>query len=114
MRQVIMNLVSNAIKFTKEGGITVKTRKNEDNFAVDVIDTGIGIKEDDMQNIFNEFVQADGSITREFGGTGLGLSISKRLLTMMQGKIEVESQWKKGTTFRIILQFGFDNTDLKN
>lgn len=105
VRQVIMNLISNAIKFTTEGEVRIKTGKLDNSFFIEVRDTGIGIKEDDMEHIFDEFVQADGSITREFGGTGLGLSISRKLIEMMGGRIEVESQWKKGTAFKVILPY---------
>jgi signal transduction histidine kinase len=115
LRQIIMNLLSNAIKFTREGMISVRTEKLEDKFMVEVKDTGIGIKEEDQKHIFDEFVQADGSITREFGGTGLGLSICNKLIKMMGGRIEVESQWEVGTAFRVFLPYvmeqGEDNED---
>ncbi|MFC2048684.1 ATP-binding protein [Elusimicrobiota bacterium] len=104
LKQVIMNLISNAIKFTNEGYVQIKTYKDKDNnIAIDVSDTGIGIKEEQLDHIFDEFVQADGSITREFGGTGLGLSISKKLADMMGGKMEVNSVWEEGSTFRLLL-----------
>ncbi|MGM0442368.1 MAG: ATP-binding protein [Elusimicrobiota bacterium] len=105
VRQIVTNLVSNAIKFTKQGEVKIRTESREENFLIEVEDTGIGIKEEQQQKLFDEFIQADGSITREFGGTGLGLSISKKLVRMMEGKIELESQWKKGSTFRVILPY---------
>ncbi|MBN1385120.1 MAG: HAMP domain-containing protein [Elusimicrobia bacterium] len=105
VRQVIMNLLSNAIKFTKEGKVEIKAGKLTEGFFVEVSDTGIGIKQEDLEHIFDEFVQADGSVTREFGGTGLGLSISRKLVNMMGGKIEVKSELEKGTVFKVILPY---------
>ncbi|MFH1415876.1 MAG: ATP-binding protein [Elusimicrobiota bacterium] len=111
LRQVIMNLISNAIKFTKKGSVTVKTGIMRDKFFISVADTGIGIKEDELKHIFDEFVQADGSITREFGGSGLGLSICRKLTKMMNGTIEVESKWEEGSVFRIILPYDMKQGD---
>ncbi|MFW6172133.1 MAG: ATP-binding protein [Elusimicrobiota bacterium] len=105
MRQIAMNLVSNAIKFTSDGKVSIKSGKCSQGFYISVVDTGIGMKKEQLSNIFNEFVQADGSITREFGGTGLGLSISKKLVNLMGGELKVESEWKKGSTFTIVLPF---------
>ena len=101
-RQIILNLVSNAIKFTKEGYVEISLKKRDGEFEVAVKDTGIGIKEEDLKHIFDEFRQVDGSTAREFGGTGLGLSISKKLTELMGGRIEVESKYGKGSTFKII------------
>ncbi len=108
IRQVLMNLLSNAIKFTKDGIVRISTGEMKGMFFVEVSDTGIGIKEEDLKHIFDEFVQADGSITREFGGSGLGLSICKKLVEMMKGRIEVDSEWEKGTTFRVILPYSMN------
>lgn len=105
VRQVVTNLLSNAIKFTKEGSVKIKTGSMPEGFFVEVSDTGIGIKEEDIGHIFDEFIQADGSITREFGGTGLGLSISRKLAVMMGGKIEVKSEFGKGTVFTVTLPY---------
>ncbi len=105
VRQVIMNLISNAIKFTKDGQVKVIAGKLDTGFFIEVIDTGIGIKEEDLKHIFDEFVQADGSITREFGGSGLGLSICKKLIKMMGGEIEIKSEWEKGTTSKVVLPY---------
>lgn len=108
LRQIITNLLSNAIKFTREGSITVRVEVNtetrDDGTSQKVIwasitDTGIGIKPEDQVIIFDEFRQADGSTTREFGGTGLGLAICRRLLELMDGRIWVESRLGKGSTF---------------
>ena len=103
VRQIIMNLVSNAVKFTEEGGISIRARYEGSDVSISVKDTGIGIREEDMGHIFNEFVQADGSITREFGGTGLGLSIVRKLTGLMGGRVNVESKWGEGTVFTVSL-----------
>ncbi len=102
--QVILNLVSNAVKFTEQGSVTVRTRlksQTEDEMilAVDVIDTGIGMSPEQQARLFNSFTQADNSMTRRFGGTGLGLSISRELVRLMGGEISVESQQWQGTVF---------------
>jgi len=100
LRQIILNLISNAIKFTKEGHILVMVRAcDAEEVQISVSDTGIGIPEDKQQAIFASFTQADSSTTRKFGGTGLGLTISKRLVEMMNGSIRVESEEGVGSTF---------------
>jgi len=104
LRQVLMNLVGNAMKFTAEGKIEVIATLEQfgENYAevhFTVKDTGIGISEESLRTLFQPFTQADSSVTRQFGGTGLGLAISKRLVEMMGGKIGVESTPGKGTTF---------------
>ena len=110
-RQILMNLVSNAVKFTESGGVIVQAEKSsETDETVDVIvkvsDTGIGLTEEARERLFAPFTQADGSTTRKYGGTGLGLAISKRLVEMMGGKIWVESESGKGSTFRFTARFG--------
>lgn len=105
LRQILTNLVGNAIKFTKEGEVVVKAYTQEkDNGDVlltcEVIDTGIGIPEEIHSNIFDVFTQADASTTRDFGGTGLGLSIAKRLCELMQGDIELTSTVREGSCFK--------------
>jgi len=98
--QILTNLINNAIKFTHHGGVTIKIKKlDEDRFRFEVKDTGIGLKEDQLSTLFEEFTQADMSTSRKYGGTGLGLSISKNLVEMMDGKIWVESVYGKGSTF---------------
>jgi signal transduction histidine kinase len=102
--QILLNLTSNAIKFTAEGSVAVSASLSEDtskNVLVrfEVRDTGIGITPDDQSRLFLAFVQADGSTTRKYGGTGLGLAISKRLARLMGGDISVESQIGTGSTF---------------
>ncbi len=107
LKQIITNLLGNAIKFTRQGGVTVRVQVMDDHGTptiwTSVIDTGIGIRPEDQQIIFDEFRQADGSTTREFGGTGLGLAITKKLVEMMAGRIWVESEVDKGSTFTFAL-----------
>jgi two-component system sensor histidine kinase BarA len=104
LRQILVNLLSNAIKFTETGGITVKLEEGEsDRIKIIVKDTGIGIPRNRQQQIFEEFYQGDRGTTRKYSGTGLGLAITKSLVELMQGKIELESQVGKGTTFLIEL-----------
>ncbi|MBS0150106.1 MAG: PAS domain S-box protein [Nitrospira sp.] len=105
LRQIIVNLVSNAVKFTEQGTITVSAelegiREGRYGLSVSVTDTGIGISLEAQTNIFDAFSQADGSTTRKYGGTGLGLAIVKQLVTLMGGTIELQSRPSKGTCFR--------------
>ena len=102
LRQVLVNLISNAVKFTHRGSIFIEARElNGDRLIITVRDTGIGIGETELPHIFDKFHQADQSITRQYPGTGLGLAISASLIKMMNGTITVESQPEKGSTFRI-------------
>jgi signal transduction histidine kinase len=97
--QCLMNLVGNALKFTKQGQITVWVEQQADNLLYRVSDTGIGIPQEELENIFAEFQQVDTAITREFSGTGLGLNITKKFVEMHGGRIWVESELGKGSTF---------------
>ena len=107
LRQIILNLVGNAVKFTDNGEVKltikgapqIKCQAGEYAFEFSVADTGIGIQSDKLGLIFDTFQQADGSTTRRFGGTGLGLSISKRLVNLMRGDVWVESRYGHGSTF---------------
>ena len=102
--QVLHNLVSNAIKFTDDGKVSVwLSVLASGEIRIEVIDTGIGMSEAQQMRIFDEFVQADGSMTRRFGGTGLGMSIVRRLVEMMGGQLELVSEPGKGTTFTVTL-----------
>jgi CheY-like chemotaxis protein/anti-sigma regulatory factor (Ser/Thr protein kinase) len=105
LRQVLLNLAGNAIKFTERGGVAVIAEPNtrEKQICIQVRDTGIGIAPEDQARIFHDFEQADGSHTRRFGGTGLGLAISKRIVERMGGSISVESKPGMGSTFSIAL-----------
>ena len=101
--QVLLNLLGNAIKFTDEGEVRVEVTESDETFIVSVADTGPGISEADQKIIFDEFQQTDGSSTREKGGSGLGLSIVKKIVEMHGGRIGVESDVGKGSTFRFTL-----------
>jgi CheY-like chemotaxis protein/two-component sensor histidine kinase len=115
MKQVLLNLVSNGIKFTQEGKIQIRCSnknkgENEVLLQIDVSDTGIGIPSDKIDTIFQEFSQADTSVTRKYGGTGLGLTICKKLAELLQGNIVVTSAVGKGSTFsfRVVCQKAFE------
>ena len=104
LRQVLLNLLSNAVKFTERGEIVVTVgRPRAGWLALSVRDTGIGIPEDRMHRLFESFTQVDASTTRKYGGTGLGLAISLRLVELMGGTIDVESEPGVGTTFRVTI-----------
>jgi len=112
LRQVLLNLLGNAVKFTHAGKVELRVRRlareaGENGSAVDlefsVTDTGIGLTEGQMRTIFDAFTQADKRMARKYGGTGLGLSISRRLVQLMGGRIEVESALGLGSTFRVLL-----------
>jgi PAS domain S-box-containing protein len=105
MGQILLNLLSNAIKFTEKGSVTLSVSRQADKLVFKVADTGIGISEDHLEQLFNPFQQADGSTTRKFGGTGLGLAISKRLLELMKGDIRVESRLGAGSSFEFRLPY---------
>ncbi len=105
LRQVVINLVSNALKFTEKGGVTIRCTRLDryDMLRLSVIDTGIGISPAALDYIFEAFRQADGSTTRRFGGTGLGLTIARRLVELQGGEVTVESTVGKGSTFSFTL-----------
>jgi len=110
IRQIVINLVSNAIKFTKQGYIKISVHKvfcenhNKINLIIAVEDTGIGIPEEQQARMFESFTQVEGQSTRQYGGTGLGLAISKRLIKLMNGEIMVQSKVNSGSVFTIILK----------
>jgi CheY-like chemotaxis protein/HPt (histidine-containing phosphotransfer) domain-containing protein len=110
LRQIITNLINNAIKFTATGEVNFRLRKVSDNdrqvcMCFEVEDTGVGIEEEKLNSLFGAFTQADGSTTRKYGGTGLGLSISKQLVSMMGGEISVSSKPGSGSIFSFIAVF---------
>ena len=110
LRQIILNLVGNAIKFTEQGEVVVSVRVEsltDDHVQLHfaVRDTGIGISPEQQARVFDAFEQADTSMTRRFGGTGLGLSISSRLVSLMNGRIWVQSQLDVGSTFHFLVNF---------
>ncbi len=116
LKQIIINLLNNAIKFTLSGSVTLKvdvldkdqtisTQKNATKLMFRVIDTGIGISEEGKKKLFKAFSQTESSISRKFGGTGLGLAISKNLSKMMNGEIGVESEINKGSKFWFTAEF---------
>jgi len=104
IRQIFANLMTNAIKFTEKGTVTVKAgvlEKTEKTvrLRLEIVDTGIGIAEEAQRKLFNSFTQADGSTTRKYGGTGLGLAIVRQLVTIMRGRLGVDSEENKGSCF---------------
>jgi signal transduction histidine kinase len=103
VKQILLNLLSNAVKFTHHGGIWVTVSKDEEDLRFDVRDTGIGIREVDLESIWEDFRQVDQSRTREFGGTGLGLSITRKLVDALGGHVFAESVYGKGSTFTVVL-----------
>ncbi len=115
LRQILLNLVGNAIKFTKEGGVTVEVnpaagqeriRDSGLTLRMEVTDTGIGIAQADQRRLFERFTQGDASMTRRYGGTGLGLAICKQLANLMDGDIGVVSKPGQGSTFWVTLELG--------
>jgi signal transduction histidine kinase len=105
VKQILLNLLSNALKFTHEGSITIRATRDSASrtLRLSVADTGIGIAPADQERIFEDFRQLDNSPTRAYGGTGLGLSICRRLAQMLGGNIAVESQVGQGSTFTVTL-----------
>ena len=113
LRQVLVNLVNNAIKFTREGSVTVSVSRvrrpeqpDRQQLCFAVIDTGIGIPKERQAAIFNRFTQVDESTTRRYGGTGLGMAIAYQLVELMGGRLSVESEPGQGTTFAFMLGWG--------
>lgn len=117
LRQVLLNLAGNAIKFTEKGGVliscqSVKKYSKSQKIILQVQDTGIGMNEDYQKKIFQKFQQEDAGIARQFGGTGLGMFITKELIDLMDGEITVSSEKNVGTTINIHLQFPLGDQDL--
>ncbi|MBU1719192.1 MAG: PAS domain S-box protein [Bacteroidetes bacterium] len=115
LKQVLTNLIGNAIKFTEKGGVEFGYRSSEEGILFYVHDTGIGIPSSEFESIFNRFTQVDLSLTRRYEGTGLGLSISKAIVEMLGGKIWLESEVDKGTTFYFTITYqGKPCEEMKN
>ena len=112
IRQVLTNLLGNAIKFTEDGvievNVDVRPVRGMAVMSIEVVDTGIGIPPEKLASVFDKFIQADGSTTRVYGGTGLGLTISKRIVEMMDGRLSVESEVGRGSTFRMRVPLPID------
>jgi PAS domain S-box-containing protein len=108
IRQIILNLLSNAAKFTHEGKITLAAKQVEENLQITVSDTGIGINAEALPHIFKEFEQADTATTRKYGGTGLGLTISRNLARLLGGDLTVESEFGHGSTFKLVIPVHYE------
>jgi len=103
VEQIVLNLLGNAVKFTERGTVRVGCALQGELVAIRVVDTGIGIKEEDLDKLFRPFRQVDIGTTRQYEGTGLGLSISRKLAELLGGSIAVQSEWGKGSTFTVLL-----------
>lgn len=115
LNQILINLISNAVKFTNAGSIVVtckqiKQQKNTSLISISVKDTGVGIPKEKLTTIFESFSQADESVTRRYGGTGLGLTIAKQLTELQKGKIDVESKEHVGSVFTVTIPYGIGKT----
>ncbi|MEW6777003.1 MAG: HAMP domain-containing sensor histidine kinase [Bdellovibrionota bacterium] len=103
LRRVLVNLLSNAAKFTDEGRVTLKAEGRDGNLWIEVSDTGTGIRPEDLPRLFSKFTQLESAKTRRHGGTGLGLAIVKDLVGLLGGEVSVQSEWSKGSTFTVKL-----------
>jgi anti-sigma regulatory factor (Ser/Thr protein kinase) len=103
LREVLNNLIDNAIKYTRTGNVTIDVTGDQGNISVSITDTGIGVPPEDVAHLFQKFYRVDNSDTREIGGTGLGLYISRRLIESNNGHIGVNSDYGKGSTFFITI-----------
>jgi CheY-like chemotaxis protein len=117
LRQILVNLLDNAVKFTSAGGVNIRVAvdSRSDQYAdlrFDVEDSGIGIPDEAQETIFQSFTQADGSITRRYGGSGLGLTITQRLVELMGGRIGVTSSLRHGSTFSFTVRFGLSRESI--
>ena len=109
VRQILLNLLSNAAKFTENGIITLAvSRSNDDRLRFTVSDTGIGMTPEQLVKLFQRFHQADASTTRQFGGTGLGLALTKAFAAMLGGEIDVSSTYGSGSIFAVTLPARLD------
>lgn len=118
IKQIILNLVNNAMKFTQKGYVLLtlkldETHEQKQRLIIEVEDSGVGIKQEYLNKIFESFSQEDASVTRKFGGTGLGLSISKKLANLMGGNISVQSEVDVGTTFKVEIDIEIADKKIK-
>ena len=102
MKEIIDNLIENAVKYTPEGWVTVNVRADQRNVQIIIADTGLGIAQEEVNHIFQKFYRVDNSDTREIGGTGLGLFLVKQRVEAMSGRVWVESQKGKGSRFIVM------------
>jgi signal transduction histidine kinase len=122
VRQILINLINNALKFTHEGGVTVRASKEKNEYRIDVVDTGIGIAPEDLRRIFKDFHRVETGLTSNYEGVGIGLTLSKRLVELHEGRIIVNSETGKGSSFSVFLplnninknQIKEGNSDEKN
>ena len=118
LKQVLINLVSNAIKFTNEGSVIVsaelQNKETEPKVAIRVTDTGVGMNEESLQYVFDAFRQVDGSLTRKIGGTGLGLAIVRSFSELLKGSVMVESEEGVGTTFEVVIPVSLNDSESDN
>ncbi len=105
LKQVILNVLGNAVKFTEKGTVTLKANLDFARLNLEIADTGVGIPEDKLAHVFNEFEQADSSVSRKFGGSGLGLWITKKIVETQNGKIDLASEVEKGSVFKITIPY---------
>ncbi|MEJ5166565.1 MAG: ATP-binding protein [Thermoanaerobaculia bacterium] len=108
IKQVIMNLLSNAIKFTDKGKVSIRAKRLKEEISIEVSDTGIGIREEDLKYLFQPFQQLDMSATKRYEGTGLGLYLSKKLTSLLKGNIDVRSKYGEGSTFILTLPLSME------
>ncbi|MFP4487695.1 MAG: response regulator [Bacteroidales bacterium] len=113
MQQVLSNLINNAVKFTEEGKISIYVKKEDDKAIIRIEDTGVGIPEESLNNIFDEFRQLDGSTSRQYDGTGLGLAIVKKIVDLLHGRISVKSTHGEGTVFVLSFPLKWDEEEEK-
>lgn len=110
LKQVLINLISNALKFTEQGHVTVIISQQESLLLFNVVDTGIGMSAKQLENVFDVFTQADSSINRRFGGSGLGLALSRKLVSMMGGELQAKSELDKGSIFTFSIPVTITNS----
>ena len=114
LKQIVLNLVSNALRYTTDGGVVIlKAWADKENFVFSVADTGIGMSEEDCKHVFDRFYRSDRSRARETGGTGLGMAITQGLILAHGGRIEVKSKKDIGTTFTVYLPLYNEKAELK-